>query len=775
MELAGLKIVMDADFDAVYSAVTQANAMMQEFGNNVKNVFNGIPDLKSKFNFTSNGASQAAQDAREYARAARDQAAADLDSARANDIADKAAQRLEKSKKKELDTYGQLVAQNQALVRTYYNAAAAIIKQGDAAGISADQLEEMRQAALRGQQELQKIEQGAGRFQRNVGNYASGFNPLNNSIMQLTREFPAFANSVQTGLMGISNNIGPIYDAIKQLVAINRDLISQGKPTESVFKAIAGALFSWQTALSVGITLLTVYGKDIIEWGTSLFSATSAINKAKSAIDSLNSAFDGTDVNKATQDVKELTVNIDLARKGFISKEKVLKQYNSTIGQVTGEVSNLDQAESALAKNADAYVRMTLYKSAANEALKKSAELAVQAEQDLANSQNSLLDPKNAQAITGGGSPVKMFDFISGLFKARGVAAKKENAKTLEDIAQDFQTRAAKIAQENKFDFFGNQIESKASSKQVTKDAVDALAVLVKENKKADDEFQSLAISFGDSLVKKAENYRKYIITLMGDFNVPLEDKRITNALSQISSLTINPISEGLGLKDLPADLQKIGLTATVSAQQFDAAMKQYGISIKQAGIDKEVEALTKMLNESIEDTLQKTATLVSEGIGSLMAGKGSIADIFKGILSLLGDQIAAFGKQLIQAGVLMKAANDSIGKLAKQPTLAIAVGAAAIALGTALKASLSKSSNNVGRMPFASGGVVYGPTNALVGEYSGARGNPEVIAPLDKLTTILRNTRGNNGGTEVIILEPIIKGQDILLAVKRAEKTQNR
>ena len=42
---------------------------------------------------------------------------------------------------------------------------------------------------------------------RNIGNYASGFSPLNNAMAQLTREGPAFANSISTGFMGISNNL----------------------------------------------------------------------------------------------------------------------------------------------------------------------------------------------------------------------------------------------------------------------------------------------------------------------------------------------------------------------------------------------------------------------------------------------------------------------------------------------------------------------------------------------------------------------------------------
>ncbi|MDE6632552.1 MAG: phage tail tape measure protein, partial [Muribaculaceae bacterium] len=52
----------------------------------------------------------------------------------------------------------------------------------------------------------------------------------------------------------------------------------------------------------------------------------------------------------------------------------------------------------------------------------------------------------------------------------------------------------------------------------------------------------------------------------------------------------------------------------------------------------------------------------------------------------------------------------------------------------------------NIGVMPFAEGGIVSGPTLGLVGEYAGARNNPEVIAPLDKLRAIIGPSDSGDG-----------------------------
>jgi hypothetical protein len=68
------------------------------------------------------------------------------------------------------------------------------------------------------------------------------------------------------------------------------------------------------------------------------------------------------------------------------------------------------------------------------------------------------------------------------------------------------------------------------------------------------------------------------------------------------------------------------------------------------------------------------------------------------------------------------------------------------------------------GLIPFANGGIVSGPTPALVGEYTGARTNPEVIAPLSKL----QNMMGGN-------VTFTISGDNLVGTLNRATKTRQR
>lgn len=66
---------------------------------------------------------------------------------------------------------------------------------------------------------LKKIDASAGQHQRSVGNYASGYSGLNNSIQQILREAPAAAVSLNTFFLGISNNLPIFFDEISKITA----------------------------------------------------------------------------------------------------------------------------------------------------------------------------------------------------------------------------------------------------------------------------------------------------------------------------------------------------------------------------------------------------------------------------------------------------------------------------------------------------------------------------------------------------------------------------
>ena len=76
---------------------------------------------------------------------------------------------------------------------------------------------------------------------------------------------------------------------------------------------------------------------------------------------------------------------------------------------------------------------------------------------------------------------------------------------------------------------------------------------------------------------------------------------------------------------------------------------------------------------------------------------------------------------------------------------------------------------------PFANGGIVSGPTLSLTGEYPGAKSNPEVIAPLSKLKGMISDVAGGGGGNTHLTGNFRVEGQDLVLALDRAQANKSR
>lgn len=168
---------------------------------------------------------------------------------------------------------------------------------------------------------IKQLNETIGNHQLDVGNYAKAFNGLNISIQQIGRELPSLAYGPRVFFSAISNNIGPLADALKRANVEYKSLTDQGQKAVPVWKQIATSLFSWQTALTVGITLLTLYGDKLVKWISSLgktekaiknlytvqrdlYNVTSAgIEQSSKEITKLNSLYKiATDVTKSTKE-----------------------------------------------------------------------------------------------------------------------------------------------------------------------------------------------------------------------------------------------------------------------------------------------------------------------------------------------------------------------------------------------------------------------------------------------------------------------------------------
>lgn len=185
------------------------------------------------------------------------------------------------------NAYDVLNAKHKAAVKEYQNAAAAN-------KLSATEITALKDRANDLGQQLVKIDAAVGNYRRNVGNYSSAWNGLGVSIQQVAREMPNFAQSFQLGILAISNNLPILADEIKRAKDNIAELKAEGKSAPSLFSQIAASVFSWQTALTIGITLLVKYGAEIADWVMQVSDAEKMTRKYQEALkDSISTESSG--------------------------------------------------------------------------------------------------------------------------------------------------------------------------------------------------------------------------------------------------------------------------------------------------------------------------------------------------------------------------------------------------------------------------------------------------------------------------------------------------
>jgi hypothetical protein len=188
-----------------------------------------------------------------------------------------------------------------------------------------------------------------------------------------------------------------------------------------------------------------------------------------------------------------------------------------------------------------------------------------------------------------------------------------------------------------------------------------------------------------------------------------------------------------------------------------------------------EMKVAAEQFNEEfgfiVKDGLFNLATGIGEALGQAIAtGQNAGQALAQVLLGSLGGIAIQLGQVAIGIGISLKKIKIALKSLS--PGTAIAAGIALVALGSFFKAKSAQIGDSMGATKFAKGGIVSTPTLGLMGEYPGARSNPEVIAPLDKLQGMIANT----GGSRVEVGGQFtLKGQDLIVALQRADRNRQR
>lgn len=221
--------------------------------------------------------------------------------------------------------------------------------------------------------ELSEAEQASMRFNRNVGNYASGWNGLSVQVQQVARELPSLAIGANTFFLAISNNLPMLADELQKARKEFKALKAEGKSATPVWKQFASSLFSWQTALVAGITLLSVYGKEVIAWASSLFTAKKVLSETYQSLEDYQKKVGETSgsvlatLERLSEGWKRLGSDVD-AQKKYILDNK------DAINSMGVSVNDAAEAERLFNSNKDTFILGILQRAKAAATMELAAE-----------------------------------------------------------------------------------------------------------------------------------------------------------------------------------------------------------------------------------------------------------------------------------------------------------------------------------------------------------------------------------------------------------------
>ena len=237
------------------------------------------------------------------------------------------------------------------------------------------------------------------------------------------------------------------------------------------------------------------------------------------------------------------------------------------------------------------------------------------------------------------------------------------------------------------------------------------------------------------------------------DFMTAVEDQVNREPISLVSEDTVAETLRTLGGLTTMMDNLFAGAGGgavegpSVTPPVIDTTLNIVDIDMPEDVVEEEdinqVIAAADLVKRQTQAMAQSVAGFVEHTFNQVMSGTQTFSEVMRDMLKNLVKQIAVMIAQFV---IL----NTIFGSM----------GVGGLSLGKFIGQGL-------GIPQFAGGGIVSGPVIAQVGEYAGASHNPEVIAPLDKLQSMM-------GGQSVQVTGKI-SGRDILLTSERNSIDRNR
>lgn len=490
--------------------------------------------------------------------------------------------------------------------------------------------------------------------------------------------------------------------------------------------------------------------------------------------------YDGSHLAANAKSYKELSNNIEYYQNAL---EATDASHRKTIKRLTELISKTKESQRAIKDLEVEYATPTAPKTLEeyDAAISRQEDLRKRATiNDIGNIDKEIEHLKNLRSVLEGGSaPIKTAGEVKN-YAEMDAAIGRWQAKLQSANAELRPAIAQEIRQLNDLREKWEQIDNEAS-RPAEADKLNTLKALDSAITYITQQMQTANASEIAELQKELNLYQRKRDMLRDVSGLYLYDESGLSGLSGLSGkeLTIRLREIGIegiekkvqGLKKLLANVNQGGNEGNEIKKQiaqwarYESTLKKSQITFKGTwsnikGIGDGIKGLTTAL-KSNGSAWDKMTGIVDAGI-AIFEGISSLIQIIKVLTAATAtEQATEAATEAASNAVLTK----SVSALAAAKIFA-SYAPTALLGGTALAVKdIALMKTTISAMALANGGVLYGPTMALMGEYPGASSNPEVVAPLDKLKSLL----GDSGGGHLTVeLKSKLRGRDIVLSSKR-------
>lgn len=596
------------------------------------------------------------------------------------------------------------------------------------------------------------------------------------------------------GFVAVQNNITELPNAFRQMSAAAKEAgVSVGKYFLTALTGPGGI----GVALSIVTSAITIASVGLSAWTRGFGSNKKAVDDAKDSLQKYKDALEDIEQSERKRGFDEIArvkVLVGIAQdtaQSYASRVKAIKELQDKYPDYFKNLSAEKAANTDLTTAIDGVTQALLKRAAATAAEKKFAEASEKvydttvdlrkAQEDVIKTQKTLSDLQKANANNRSGG------VSFGLVAAERAAEKAK--KTFSDLSiallgyQKDQTTFLKDAQENAKAagtlFFGGDKHTGKTDAEKRLEAIKRIQedLLAKQKSIADD-----PLLRGSDRIKAQFDAVQNAVEDLRKLNVPDNDTLLSKLIGDRDRLNLQLTQD---------QVQKA--IQDISTQFKDIPKIPVYVEVKPA-IEKDAERRVndQMQKSNISDSLARfgvslTGTESLAQLGKMFEDAKKKADEYRATISELGSAFEGAFTNILRGENIFKSIAGAIGQL----IVKLAAAAAAAALLSVLlpgsviagaglggktggfKGIFGFLTGGIGKLfGFADGGIVSGPTRALVGEYPGASSNPEVIAPLDKLKSLIG---GAGGGSSVVIPDLRFDGRDFIIAFQQAQKSYNR